>query len=55
MFRRVVYSSGGLYAVQGVYMLLRRVIWIFSGVISCSEGLYAVEVVIIFSRGLFDE
>ena len=36
-------------------MLLRRVIWIFSGVISCSEGLYAVEVVIIFSRGLFDE
>ena len=36
MFRRVVYCSGGLYAVQGGYMLFR-------GIICCSGGSYDKE------------
>ena len=41
LFRGVICCSGGLYAVQGGYMLFRWVIWMFRGVICCSGGLYA--------------
>merc|ERR1712208_284603 len=41
LFRAVICCSGGLYAVQGGYMLFRWVIWMFRGVICCSGGLYA--------------
>ena len=35
--------SRALYAVQGGYMLFRRVKWMFSRVVYCSGGLYAVQ------------
>ena len=56
MTEEKIYCSGGLYAVQGVYVLYRRVICcsrglnavqegcvMFRGVICCSGGLYAVQ------------
>ena len=36
LFRGVICCSGGLYAVQGGYMLFRWVIWMFRRVVYCS-------------------
>ena len=39
-----MYCSVGLYAVQGVYTLFRRVILMLRKVVYCLGGLYAVQV-----------
>ena len=55
LFRGVICCSGGLYAVQGGYMLFRWVIWMFRGAICCSGGLYAVQEGYMDVQGLYAE
>ena len=47
-----IYCSGGLYAVQGGYMLFRWVIWMFRRVVYCSGGLYDVQGGYMLFRGV---
>ena len=47
-----IYCSGGLYAVQGGYMLFRGVICCSGGLYGCSGGLYTVQGGYMMFRGV---